>query len=98
MLLHYAAPRYVTATAVEPPAARGQPLRLVVAPELSLQDFAALLRADGLRVVDGPSAQQVWTVAAPPSLRGPDLQRSLAQWRADPRVRLLEPLPGGVAP
>ncbi len=93
MMNHYTAPRFVTATSPAAPPDLGHALRLVVVPDLSLRAFESLLRVRNLRIVDGPTPQHAWTVAAPAGVDGAQLQRLVTDMRTDPRVRLLEPLP-----
>lgn len=98
MVSHYAAPRFITATSVAPPPNLTHRLRLVVAPGLSLRAFESLLRNRNLRIVDGPTPEHAWTVVAPAGVTGAALQRLTADLRADPRVLLLEPVPGSLTP
>lgn len=59
--------------------------RVVFGPDTAPPDRAALLAAQGLAVIAGPTADGVYTVTA-----APDAAPRIAALRADPRVRLVE--------
>jgi hypothetical protein len=91
------APRFQTATSSEPldlPAAAGAAVRLVVAPDVTVTQFAALLQDLHGRVVGGPSGQNAWTVLLPAVGGRAAIEQSLAHLRADARVSLAEPVAG----
>jgi hypothetical protein len=91
------APRFQTATAtdaINASALQGAAVRLVVAPDVTVAQFAALVQAAQARVVDGPSGQNAWTVLLPGVLTHESLEQSLLRLRADARVSLAEPVAG----
>lgn len=57
--------------------------------DATVGELGALLRAVGGSIVEGPSALGVYTLSFPPDA---DLDDVVATLRADPRVRLAEPL------
>ncbi|HEX7417659.1 MAG TPA: hypothetical protein VF315_06365 [Steroidobacteraceae bacterium] len=91
------AARFQTATAtdaINASALQGAAGRLVVAPDVTVAQFAALVQASQARVVDGPSGQNAWTVLLPGVLTHESLEQSLSRLRADARVSLAEPVAG----
>jgi hypothetical protein len=73
---------------------QGAAVRLVVAPDVTVAQFAALVQASQARVVDGPSGQNAWTVLLPGVRTQESLEQSLLRLRADARVSLAEPVAG----
>jgi hypothetical protein len=65
-------------------------IRAVFAAELELGDLQQLLGQTGLRIVDGPSASGVYTLAATSAEHDPGA--ALSALRAHPAVRFAEPL------
>ncbi len=93
-LLEYAwvVPHYRSATSAAQPAPSGTRLRLVLAPDASVGEWAAWLSAEGAQVVAGPSASGAWTVSLPTRLNPSALKDRLARWRSRPGIELVEPV------
>ncbi|MEJ0100342.1 MAG: zf-HC2 domain-containing protein [Pseudomonadota bacterium] len=78
-------------TVSTPSASTGAPaVRAVFAPEMKLGDLQALLERAHLRIVNGPSAEGVLTLAV--ASTGDDAARALAVLRASPAARFAEPI------
>lgn len=67
-------------------------IRIVLEPSTTIAQLQALLDHSGLRVVDGPSAEGVWSLAASSAAGQAAMDAALKSLRADPRVRFAEPL------
>lgn len=67
-------------------------LRVLPDPGLSLAGWQALLQAQGLRVVDGPNSAGAYAVAPLPGVATRSTEQALAALRAQPGVRLAEPI------
>ena len=67
-------------------------IRIVLEPSTTIAQVQALLDRSGLRVVDGPSAAGVWSLAASSASGRAATDAALKSLRADPRVRFAEPL------
>ncbi len=80
---------YRTLSRAEASAAPGPRLEIVFAEDATEAQLRALLRAAGGSIVAGPTARGVYTVAL---AEGASLEAVVASLRADPRVRLAEPL------
>ena len=81
---------YQTRTSPEPRASvRGQTLRVVFAPETTLAQMRAALRSVQAGIVAGPTDMGVLTVGID---SGQSLERALATLRAQPGIRLVEPV------
>jgi hypothetical protein len=65
-------------------------VRAVFAPEMRLADLQALLERAHLRIVNGPSAEGVLTLALVAA--SDDAAQALAILRADPAARFAEPI------
>lgn len=79
--------RTVSSPAAQPAAGA---VRAVFAPELPLGELQALLERARLRIVDGPSAEGVFTLALAGA--GADAAQALALVRAHPAARFAEPI------
>jgi anti-sigma factor RsiW len=78
-------------TVSSPAAVPGAPaVRAVFAPEMRLGDLQALLERAHLRIVNGPSAEGVLTLAL--AAASDDAVQALAILRADPAARFVEPI------
>lgn len=91
------APRFQTATAVESfdtSLSKGATVRLVVAPDIDVGEFAALVQNCHGLIVAGPTGQNVWTLRLPEVHDIAALERALARLRADSRVSFAEPVAG----
>lgn len=69
----------------------GPHLRAVFAPALSMAELRALLAADHLTVVDGPSEAGAFTLTLDPGTPGATLEPTISVLRRDPRVLFVEP-------
>jgi hypothetical protein len=81
---------YRTLTSVEPPRSAAI-IRAVFTPAMRLDELRDLLQKSQLQIVAGPGDAGIYTLA-PLAAGGSDPQALLLQLRADPRVRLAEPL------
>jgi hypothetical protein len=79
--------RTVSAPAVQPAAGV---VRAVFAPDMRLGELQALLERAHLRIVSGPSAEGVLTLALASS--GDDAAQALALVRTHPAARFAEPI------
>lgn len=79
--------RTVSTTAVEPGPAS---VRAVFSPDMRLGELQALLERAHLRIVNGPSADGVYTLAT--ATRGDDPKQALLTLRAHPAARFAEPI------
>lgn len=93
-LLEFAwvSPHYRTATSAPTPALQGTRLRVLLAPNASVGSWVTWLNREGAQVTAGPAANGAWTVSLPVRLDATALQTQLARWRAQPEVRLVEPI------
>ncbi len=90
--------RYTTLTTAPRTLPVGAHLRIVFAPELPVGTMQALLAANRLNIVDGPSEAGAYTLAftdAPPDVGR--LTRVAATLRADARVMFVEPVVNDMA-
>ncbi len=86
------APRYVTLSAGVPPVATGSHIRAVFAPSMTLAELKALLAADSLTIVRGPSDAGAYTLGSiDPNFEPARLAPTVAALRADARVLFVEP-------
>jgi len=69
-------------------------LRVVPAGSMSLGQWQALLKSEGLQVVDGPNSLGAYALAPDGTQRG-DASRQVARLRANPAIDLAEPIEGG---
>jgi hypothetical protein len=84
---------YRTLTSPAPVAAAGAQLRVVFAPDLSLNELARLLHSVHAHISDGPTAAGVFTLSLTPSdSAAPEVAARLAALRADANVRFAEPV------
>jgi hypothetical protein len=74
-----------------PATARGD-LRVVFDPAATEAEIRALLLSAGASIAAGPSPAGIYTLSIAPAGTGPSLEAALALLRADPRVRLAEPV------
>lgn len=72
-------------------AGQGQTLRLLFAPQTTLEQINEALQAVDAGIVAGPTGLGVLTVRVP---EGQSIERSLTKLRANPAVRLAEPVIG----
>jgi hypothetical protein len=86
------APSYQTLTAAEPATAQHGNLRVVLAPDVTLREFGALLASVGARVVAGPSEAGAWTLVIPFTPDSPRFESALRLLRSDQRILLAEPI------
>jgi len=93
----FLAPSYQTLTSVEPSAAMRGNLRVVLAPDVTVREFSALLGSVGARVVAGPSDAGAWTLAIPYAVDSPRFEAALRQLKLDPRILFAEPVATAVA-
>jgi len=70
-------------------AARAPSVRAVFSPSMTLGELQALLERTQLRIVNGPSADGVYTLA---TLAATDAQQALLALRAHPAVQFAEPV------
>ncbi|HXC57830.1 MAG TPA: zf-HC2 domain-containing protein [Steroidobacteraceae bacterium] len=82
-----AAYRTVSTAVVEPGPAS---VRAVFSPDMTLGELQALLERAHLRIVNGPSADGVYTLAT--ATRGDDPKQALLTLRAHPAARFAEPI------
>jgi len=83
---------YRTLSADEPSAA-GPGIRLVFAASMTLAEFKALMLANGLTVIHGPTEAGVYTVSLlGPQSAAPSVAAVLAALRSDSRVLFAEPV------
>ena len=86
------APRYVTLSAGVPPVATGSHIRAVFSPTMTLAELKALLAADSLTIVRGPSDAGAYTLGSiDPAFEASRLAPMVAALRADARVLFVEP-------
>lgn len=86
------APRYVTLAAGVPPVAEGSRIRAVFAPSMTLGELKALLAADSLTILRGPSDAGAYTLGSiDPKFEPARLAPTVATLRADARVLFVEP-------
>lgn len=86
------APRYVTLAAGVPPVAAGSHIRAVFAPTMTLAELKALLAADSLTIVRGPSDAGAYTLGSiDPAFESSRLDPMVAALRSDARVLFVEP-------
>jgi hypothetical protein len=81
-------------TLSDPPAGETGALRVVFDPAATEAEVRALLLSAGSEIVAGPSPGGAYTLRLVPAAHGPALGEVLALLRADPRVRLAEPVAG----
>ena len=85
-------PRYVTLSAGIPPVAAGSHIRAVFAPSMTLAELKALLAADSLTIVRGPSDAGAYTLGSiDPAFEASRLAPIVAALRSDARVLFVEP-------
>jgi hypothetical protein len=93
-----AAPRYVTLSA-DPQSAAGAHIRAVFAPSMTLGDLKALLGANRLMVISGPSDAGAYTLASTdPRSTAAQLGTAVLGLRGDSRVLFAEPAVNDAAP
>jgi len=85
-----ARPQYQTATQGQPSTGQPVQIRVVFAAAVTVAELTAILGANDLAIVDGPSESGVYGLAV---AAGSDLAATAAleRLRADPRVRFAEP-------
>jgi hypothetical protein len=86
------APAPAFRTLSDPAARAGGDLRVVFDPAATEAEIRALLLSAGASIADGPSPAGIYTLALAPAGEGPSLAAVLELLRADPRVRLAEPV------
>lgn len=67
-------------------------VRAVFAPDMTLGELQALLERASLRIVSGPTAEGVYTLAATQASAAADVSRALALLRSHPATRFAEPI------
>jgi hypothetical protein len=67
-------------------------LRVLPDPALRLADWQALLQAQGLQAVEGPNSAGAYALAPAPGAANRTQEQALAALRAQPGVRLAEPI------
>jgi hypothetical protein len=85
------APEYRTATANGVVPDRAGQIRAVFSPTLTVDDLTRIVSTANLKIIDGPSAAGVYTLAMQ-SGQGQSMADVLARMRSDPRVRFAEPV------
>jgi hypothetical protein len=93
----FLAPNYQTLTSAEPSTSLRGNLRVVLAPDVTVREFGALLGSMGARVVAGPTDAGAWTLAIPYAAESPKFEAALRQLRLDPRILLAEPIVAATA-
>ena len=85
-------PLYATLAAGVPPVAVGSHIRAVFAPTMTLAELKALLAADSLTILRGPSDAGAYTLGSiDPAFEAGRLAPMVAALRADARVLFVEP-------
>jgi len=88
------APGYVTLS--DGAVGRGATIRIVPAPSLRIDDLQRLLQALNLQVVAGPNSVGAYDLA--PQAEQPARELQISTLRADPGLRLVEPIDASGAP
>jgi hypothetical protein len=88
----FLAPNYQTLSAREPAVAAGGSLHVVLAPTVTVTEFESLLELMHARVLAGPSAAHVWTLAVPYSTDTPQFAALVHNLRSNPRIVFVEPV------
>jgi len=84
---------HTLASGADQPARDQAQIHLVFAEDMQEREMRSLLARVGGRIVDGPSAVGAYTVQVPVSIAASDrLAAVLSALRADPKVRLAEPI------
>jgi len=84
-------------TLARPDAARATPsIRVVLAPEMTLDQFRVLLNEAHLQVVAGPGEAGVWSLAPAEDANLAATDAALRQLRQSPQVRFAEPISGAL--
>lgn len=80
-------------TVSTPPAVTASPsVRAVFAPDMTLGELQALLERAGLRIVNGPTPEGVYSLAGKQASPAADPSRALAVLRSHPATRFAEPI------
>jgi hypothetical protein len=91
--------RYTMLLAPDKPVAPSQVIRVVFAGDVALDDMNRVLRSIGAQVIAGPSEAGVYTLGLAADAKGEsEVNRALAQLRADSHVRFAELVPTSEAP
>ena len=86
------APQYATLSSGVPPVVEGSHIRAVFATTLTLGELRAVLRADNLTIIRGPSEAGAYTLGSvDPHFDKSRLEPTVATLRADSRVLFVEP-------
>ena len=88
----FLAPNYQTLSAREPAVAADGNLHVVLAPTVTVTEFESLLELMHARVLAGPSAAHVWTLAVPYSTDTPQFAALVRNLRSNPRIVFVEPV------
>lgn len=73
-------------------------IRVVLAPEMTLDQFRGLLREAHLQVVGGPGEAGAWSLAPAEDAGVMATEAALRELRGSPQVRFAEPIIGAAAP
>jgi Putative zinc-finger len=85
------APDYRTASTARAAPDRAGQVRTVFSPTVTVGELTGIVSSTKLRIIDGPSATGVYTLAMQPGQTVP-MADLLARLRSDPRVRFAEPV------
>jgi hypothetical protein len=86
-------------TLASPDAARASAsIRVVLAPEMTLDQFRVLLNGAHLQVVAGPGESGVWSLAPAADAELVATDAALRELRQSPQVRFAEPINGSIHP
>jgi anti-sigma factor RsiW len=93
-------PAYQTASRPETQVTENRArVHIALADDITNKEFRELLQRVGGEIVSGPSATGVYTIALPfPPARQDSTEQALVTLRANPKVRLAEPVDGGGRP
>jgi hypothetical protein len=91
--------RYTMLLAPDKPVAHSQVIRVVFAGDVALDDMNRVLRSIDAQIIAGPSEAGVYTLGLAAGVKDePEVNRALAQLRADSHVRFAELIPTSEAP
>jgi hypothetical protein len=91
--------RYTMLLAPDKPVAHAQVIRVVFAGDVALDDMNRVLRSIDAQIIAGPSEAGVYTLGLGAGAQDePEINRALAQLRADSHVRFAELIPTSEAP
>jgi len=91
--------RYTMLLAPDKPVTHSQVIRVVFAGDVALDDMTQILRTIDAQIIAGPSEAGVYTLGLAADTKDqPEVDRALAQLRADSHVRFAELIPTSEAP